>query len=505
MAVQPLLIDGQWRPSAGTQTFQARNPATKGILPESYPVSPWSEIESALRAAARAYETVRGWPGERFAAFLERFAVEIEQNAEAIVAAGHLETALPISPRLKDGELPRTTNQLRQAANAAREDSWRLPVIDKQANIRSMYGSIGPVVVFGPNNFPFAFNGISGGDFAAAVAAGNPVIAKGHPCHPGTCKLLAEAADRAARAMEMPSGFVQLLYRISHEDGARLVSHPLTAAIGYTGARHAGLKLKEAADRAGKPIYLELSSVNPVIILPGALQERAEAVVADFVGSCLMGTGQFCTNPGMVLLLKGPQTDAFIKSVAEKFQAAPVGTLLGEAVDQSLRAGIVALQRAGAEVVVGNQPVDSNRYCHANTLLRVGGADFLKDPHGLQTEAFGNCSLIVVAEDEAELTAALKQLEGNLTGCIYSETQGNDDPLYDRIEPILRNKVGRLLNDKMPTGVAVSPAMNHGGPFPATGHPGFTAVGIPASIRRFAMLQCYDGVRPHRLPKVLRD
>ncbi len=149
MAVQPLLIDGQWRPSAGTQTFQARNPATKGILPESYPVSPWSEIESALRAAARAYETVRGWPGERFAAFLERFAVEIEQNAEAIVAAGHLETALPISPRLKDGELPRTTNQLRQAANAAREDSWRLPVINKQANIRSMYGSIGPVVVGG--------------------------------------------------------------------------------------------------------------------------------------------------------------------------------------------------------------------------------------------------------------------------------------------------------------------------------------------------------------------
>ncbi|MCA8995358.1 MAG: aldehyde dehydrogenase (NADP(+)) [Planctomycetaceae bacterium] len=505
MSTQPILVNGEWRPSSGTSIFRAQNPATKEELPESYPVSPWPDIEMALRAASEAYEIIRGWPGDRFSAFLEKFAEEIERGADAIVEAGHLETALPISPRLKDGELPRTTNQLRQAAVSAREDSWRLPVIDQQNNIRSMYGSIGPVIVFGPNNFPFAFNGVAGGDFAAAVAAGNPVIAKGHPSHPRTSQLLAEAAHRAAQASDMPPGFVQMIYRTSHEDGAKLVSHPLTAAIGYTGARHTGLKLKDAADRAGKPIYLELSSINPVIILPGALKEREEAIVTEFTSSCLMGTGQFCTNPGLVCLLAGEEAERFVGSVADQFSNAPAGTLLGAGVDQNLRAGIVALQRAGAEVVTGNQPADSARYCHSNTLLRTSGKAFLENPHGLQTEAFGNCSLVVVAENIDELQAILRTLEGNLTGCIYSATNGGDDNAYNQVEPILRHKVGRLLNDKMPTGVAVSPAMNHGGPFPATGHPGFTAVGIPASIRRFAMLQCYDNVRPHRLPAILRD
>jgi len=500
MSTQPVLINGEWTSSAGGESFQATNPSTKQSLDPVFPVSPWDEVEAAIKAAAAAFASVRDWPGSRFADFLEAYAEAIEADAKAIVSAAHAETGYPLEPRLKSGELPRTTDQLRQAAAAAREGSWRRATIDTKTGIRSMLAPIGPVAVFGPNNFPLAFNSIAGGDFAAAIAAGCPVIAKGHSSHPETTRLFAVAAQRAATSTEMPPGFVQLIYRTSHEDGARLVSHPSIGATGYTGSRHAGLYLKEAADRCGKPIYLELSSVNPVVILPGALEERREGDADGSAGSCLMGSGQFCTNPGLVVLKAGPKTEEFVTAVAEKFGEAPAGTLLSSGVEQSFRAGIVALQRAGARIVVGNEPVDESRFCHANTLMLVAGEEFLANPQGLQEEAFGNASLFVVASDDDQLENVLHQFEGNLTGCLYTESSGSDDALYDRLAPVLRQKVGRLLNDKMPTGVAVSPAMNHGGPFPATGHPGFTAVGIPAAITRFAALHCYDNVRPHRLP-----
>jgi NADP-dependent aldehyde dehydrogenase len=502
---QPILLNGHWQSSSGRESFQPLNPARKEPLPDQYPVSPWPEVETALQASARAFEQSRGWPGDRFAAFLEQYADRIEARADAIVQMANLETALPVEPRLKSIELPRTTNQLRQAATAAREGSWALPTIDTKANIRSLLAPIGPVAVFGPNNFPCAFNSIAGGDFAAAVAAGNPVIAKGHSSHPGTTRLFAEAAHEAAEATGMPAGFVQLIYRTSHKDGERLVSHPLIGATGYTGAREAGLVLKRAADGAGKPIYLELSSINPVYILPGALRERSAALIDEFVTSSLMGAGQFCTNPGLVVLRAGAEADAFVAAVSERYQKAPSGTLLSEGVAKNLQAGIATLQKAGAAVVTGNAPTDAGRCSYANTLLKVSGAAFLKNPAGLQAEAFGNASLFVLAETDEQLAAIAAVLEGNLTGCIYSDTMGSDDALYDRVAPVFRSRVGRLLNDKMPTGVAVSPAMNHGGPYPSTGHPGFTAVGIPASLRRFAMLQCYDAVRPHRLPALLAN
>jgi 2,5-dioxopentanoate dehydrogenase len=266
MSVQPVLIDGEWRASAGQRTFQAVNPATKEPLPDVFPVSPWTEIEQAIRAADRA---ARNWPGDRFARFLEAYAARIEAQSALLVETANRETALPVEPRLAKAELPRTISQLRQAAVAARDGSWLRPIIDKGANIRSIFAPIGPVVVFGPNNFPFAFNGISGGDFAAAVAAGNPVIAKGHSSHPGTTRLFAEAALLAARETDMPAGFVHLIYRTDHADGEKLVSHPLIGATGYTGARQTGLVLKAAADRAGKPSYLELSSINPAESPPG--------------------------------------------------------------------------------------------------------------------------------------------------------------------------------------------------------------------------------------------
>ncbi len=505
MTTFPILIDGQWKPSIGQQTFHSINPRTTEPLPEQYPISPWSEIEAVLKAAARASEAVRDWNGSRFADFLDAYANLIDQSAAEFVAMAHLETGLPVQPRLKDVELPRTTNQLRQAAKSARDASWAEPTIDTASNIRSILGPIGPVAVFGPNNFPFAYNGAAGGDFASAVAAGNPVIAKGHSSHPGTTRLFAEVAHQAARATGMPDGFIQMIYRTSHSDGVKFASHPLLGAIGYTGSRFAGVILKEAADRVGKPIYLELSSINPVYFLPGAVAERPAALAEQFATSCLMATGQFCTNPGLIVTLAGPKTEDVIRQITERFQAAPIGTLLSEGVQKNLHAGVQTLVKHGATVLAGGSIGGGTGFSFQNTLLRVNGKAFLRDPEALQTEAFGNSSLIVVAENEDEILAVTRQLEGNLTGSVYSATDDSDDDLYNRIAAVLRQKVGRLLNDKMPTGVAVVSSMNHGGPFPATGHPGFTAVGFPASARRFAMLQSYDNVRHNRLPPALQN
>jgi len=505
MTVQPVLISGQWREADATSTFWAENPATCEPLPDEYPVSSWEDCDAALDAATTAFGVMQGMTGGDMARFLDEYASRIEGRKDELVQMANVETALPVSPRLADVELPRTTNQLRQAAAAAREGSWAMPTIDTATGIRSCYAPIGPVCVFGPNNFPMAFGSISGGDFAAAIAAGNPVIAKANSSHPGTTRIFAEEAKAACQATGMPPGIVQLIYRTSHPDGERLVSDPRTGATGYTGSRSAGLKLKAAADAVGKPIYLELSSVNPVVVLPGALRERSEDIAGEFTTSCLMGTGQFCTNPGLVVLLKGEETSAFIETLGEKFEQAPVGTLLSKGVEANLRANLGVLKEAGAKVVVGDTDGGGQGYCRANTLLSVTGDQFLANAEALQTEAFGNTSLLIVADDVEQVCDAIGRLEGNLTGCVYSDAAGSDDDAYDRIAPHLRGHVGRLLNDKMPTGVAVSPAMNHGGPYPATGHPGFTAVGIPASLVRFSVLHCYDNVRPHRLPACLRD
>jgi alpha-ketoglutaric semialdehyde dehydrogenase len=506
MAVQPVLIDGVWRAAQASGTFRAENPATREPLADEYPISTWADCDAALAAAVKASVALRTVSPELIAKFLDRFAERIEGRAADLVDLAHQETAYPKSPRLADVELPRTTNQLRQAAAAVREGSWQRATIDTKANIRSRHAAIGPACVFGPNNFPFAFGSASGGDFAAAIAAGNPVIAKANSSHPGTTRLFAEEAHAATKELGLPAALVQLLYRTSHADGERLVADSRLGATGYTGSRSAGLALKAAADKAGKPIYLELSSVNPVVMLPGALAERREQIVGEFMGSCLMGTGQFCTNPGLVILIDDANSQAFIAEVAAKFSAAPVGTLLSAGVGKSLSAGVEKLKAAGAEVLAGGDASASGKgYCIPNTLLRTTAARFIADSELWQTELFGNASLLVVAANAEEVGDVLDRLEGNLTGCIYSDTKGSDDGLYEQLAPRLRPHVGRLLNDKMPTGVAVSSAMNHGGPYPATGHSGFTAVGIPASIWRFTMLECYDNVREQRLPAALQN
>ncbi len=505
MEVQPVLVAGKWRKAAATSAFAAENPTTGQVLDAMFPVSGWEDCDAALSAAVGAAEELRGVPAEKLAEFLELYAAEIEKNAAALVAIAHAETGLPVSPRLRDVELPRMTTQLRQGAAAAREGSWARAVIDTKNNIRSHYAPIGPVVIFGPNNFPFAFNAVSGGDFTAAIAAGNPVIAKGHPLHPGTTKALAECALTALKQVGLPGATIQMLYNISNEDGLRLVSDSRVGAVSFTGSRIGGLRLKAAADSAGKPIYLEMSSLNPIVVLPGALRERGEGVMVEIADSCLAATGQFCTSPNLIFVIGEEETNRLAAGLVAIYEGRSPGVLLSRGGLKSLDDSVHALIAAGATVVTGAAKVDGEGYRYENTLLRVGAEQFLAAPHELQREAFGNSAMLVAMKDVEQLCEVIDSLEGNLTGSIYSSKAGEDDAIYPAIAGALRTKVGRLLNDKMPTGVALSPAMNHGGPFPSTSHPGFTAVGIPASMTRFAALQCYDNVRQERLPAVLQD
>jgi NADP-dependent aldehyde dehydrogenase len=499
--IAPTLIAGVWDTAANLGTFQAENPSAGELLPERFPVSNRDQVRQMLEAGREASAALWQADGNQIAEFLESFASAIEARATELVELAHTETGLPKTPRLRDVELPRTTDQLRQAAAAARSGSWRRPIRDEARKIYSCFGPLGgPVVVMGPNNFPFAFNSAAGGDFASAIAAHNPVIAKANTGHPGTTRLLAELAFGAVQKAGLHPATIQLCYRVPGEVGFELVSDPRVGATAFTGSKEAGVKLKRAADAAGKPIYLEMSSVNPVIFLEGALRERGAALAEEFFGSCTMGAGQFCTNPGFVVIPETEAGFAFISAVQRRFEAAPGGVLLNRGVRDSLTESVNILQKAGAKVICGGAPLPGPAFRFANTLLSVSGEAFLKCPRELQTEAFGPVALLVTSRNRDQTIAILRELEGNLTGTVYSDTAGSDDADYAQIEPELRRRVGRLLNDKMPTGVAVSPAMNHGGPFPATGHPGFTAVGLPTSIQRFAALHSYDNVRPQRLP-----
>jgi len=510
MKNNPILVAGEWRAADAVDEFRPFNPSTGEHLDAVYPVSSWQDCDAALNAAASAQVQLRQLSRDTLGDFLEAFASEIEKARAKLVEMAALETGLAPSPRLADVEIPRTTMQLRQAAQACRQASWCQATIDSQNNIRSVLQAIGPVAVFGPNNFPFAFGSISGGDFAAAIAAGNPVIAKAHPSHPGTTRLLAELAHRASEQCGLPVGTIQMIYAMSNESGLKLVSDARIGATAFTGSRAAGLALKTAADGTGKPIYLELSSLNPVILLPGALAERAEAIVDEFTTSCVVAAGQLCTKPGLMVVPTGFVGDKFVAQVAAKFDQAAVGTLLsphgaGQILQISSDLVAAGAQLLTASVAQPGQTENPARFCCANTLLEVSAAGFIAEADTFQREMFGNASLVIRSESVEQIAAVIAKLEGNLTGCIYSHSADEDEVDYQIIEPLLRAKVGRLLNDKMPTGVLVSSAMNHGGPYPASGHPGFSAVGMPGAIKRFAALKCFDNIRQSRLPDLLQD
>ncbi len=507
MRLHPMLIDGDWSPAtAAAASFQAANPANGEPLPEHYPVSPWSDLDRLLAAGRRAARELRNCPPEQLAGFLERYAELIAKHRDELATLAERETGLPAQARYAAVEIPRTLQQLRDAATCARDQNWRQPTIDTANNLRAQFEPLGkPVLVMGPNNFAFAYNGVAGGDFAAAIATGHPVIAKAHPAHPGTTARLAELALQAVQATGLPRATVQLFFHCSNEDGLRLAADPRLGAIGFTGSEGAGRAIKSAADAVGTPGYFEMSGVNPVALLPGALRERTQELVDSFCDSCLQGVGQFCTNPGLLLTIGSEHLDLFLARSVARFARHDPGPMLTAQLPQHLDAAVAKLSDAGAVLLARSPEPTKPGFRPRAALLRIEAGRFLSNPDFFQHEMFGPASLVVVAVDAAELRRVYRTLHASLTGSLYSAKDGSDDALCAQLTAELAPRIGRLLNDKMPTGVAVSPAMMHGGPFPAGGHPGFTAVGMPASLRRFGALRCYDNVRPHRLPRTLAD
>ena len=506
-SLQPVLIAGGWRAASKPEgEFRASNPATGEAIGLRFPISGADDVEAALAAAAEASCALTATDPEQIATFLERYADGIEAAAEQLVAIARAETALPAPTRLAGNELPRTTGQLRQAAAAVRSRAWTNPVIDTKAGLRSQLAPLGkPVLVFGPNNFPFAFNAIAGSDFASAIAARNAVIAKVHPSHPATSQLLAQIAHRAVIDAGLPAASVQMLYDIPPKFGVQLCADRRLGAIGFTGSRKAGLALKAAADSSGISMYAEMSSVNPVFLLDGALSERGADLANEVFGSCVLGSGQFCTNPGLLIVPHGDAGDAFVAALSEPFKAAASAIVFSAGVQRDADANLATLRGAGAGVLACTSGTAGNGYRVAPTLLGIEASTFIADSEQLQTEVFGPVSLIVRADDLEQMVAIAGALDGNLTGSIFTAADGRDDAAWQAIASELRSKVGRLIENKMPTGVAVSPAMQHGGPFPASSHSGFTSVGMPAAICRFAALQSYDQVSDARLPEELRD
>jgi 2,5-dioxopentanoate dehydrogenase len=501
-APQPVLLAGRWRAATAATTFQAFDPTAGAAREAVWPVSTWADCDQALAAAVGAAEEISRLPVERLAMFLERFAERLEARAGELVAAAHAETGLAEKPRLADVELPRTLDQLRQAAASAREQTWRMAMIDTEKNIRAACFGSGPVVVFPPANFPLAYGCVTGGDFAAAIAAGNPVIAKAHPGHPAVSKLAAEEALVASQETGLPPATVQLLHGIENADGERLVADPRVGATGFTGSEAAGKKLFAAASAAGKVIWVEMGSINPVVLLPGAVAERGGEIAGELTASVTGSAGQFCTKPGLVFLVDDAAAAAFVAAVAEKFKAVGPQVLLGEAGCRRLSAGIEGLVAAGAGLLAG-EAAPVGPASRVPTLLEVSGRELIARSESFVVEAFGNATLLVRCRSLEELAAAVCCAKGALGASLYCGPDGRDDEAFERIARLLVARAGRVVENRMPTGLAVTPPMQHGGPWPSAGPPFFSAVGFPWSILRFARRICFDGWTDHRLPEIV--
>jgi 2,5-dioxopentanoate dehydrogenase len=499
-----ILVAGTWRPATAVETFQAYDPSTGTPHDSAWPVSGCADVDAALDAAVAAARQLATLSDENRAEFLERYAARLEARAADLVAAAHSETGLAVKPRLAEIEFPRMLDQIRQAAAAIREGTWRMAMIDTERNIRSAAFGLGPVVVFPPGNFPFAYGAVTGGDFAAAIAAGNPVIAKAHPGCPTVSLIAAREAVEALRETGLPPATVQLLHGIASADGQRLVADARVGATGFTGGHEAGKKLFAAASAAGRVIWVEMGSLNPVVLLPGALAERAAAIADELTASVTGSAGQFCTKPGLVFLVDDDAGKAFVAGLAAKFQGVGQQVLLGPLGFERLSGGIARLRAAGARMIAGGaSPAEGCR--HPATLLEVSAAELLANPDQLLVEAFGNATLLVRAASLDELARALALVPGALGASLYLAKDGRDDRMAATIQPLLEARTGRLIENRMPTGLAVTPPMQHGGPWPSAAPPFFSAVGMPWSILRFARRLCFDGVSATRLPECLRD
>jgi alpha-ketoglutaric semialdehyde dehydrogenase len=491
---------------AGPHTFYGVNPRTRTRIDRPFLEATAEEVNRAVEAAVNAYEETRDYPAARLAAFLANVADEIEALGDQLIEVADLETGLGV-PRLT-GERQRATGQLRKFGDLLREGSYVEAVIDtaqpaSRPSIRRMLFPLGPVAVFSASNFPFAF-AVAGGDTASAFAAGCPVVVKGHPSHPATSELFAAAVNRAITNSGLPPGFFSLLQAEAIEAGLALVRHPGIAAVGFTGSLRAGRALFDAASARPVPIpvYAEMGSINPVVLLPGAVAERADALSEGLLQSVTLGSGQYCTNPGLIFAVNDPDTQDFISAFVEKMRQARPGVLLNGKIESGLQEAVnTTSQNQDVVVLIGGDGATESFFCYPHTVMQVSSEDFRADP-GLQREHFGPVTLFVLCDALEDMLAAIDTLHGTLTGTVHAgRSEGEAANLvFNR----LKEKCGRLIWDGFPTGVEVVHAMQHGGPYPATTAPATTSVGLMA-IKRFMRPVAYQNMPDDLLPEALRD
>lgn len=501
-----------FRASEGDEaSFKARNPTTGELMEPGFPAATGADIEKATSLAWSAFESYRHASGKRRAAFLRGIADRIDSLSDALVDRACAETGLPES-RIRT-ETGRTTGQLRLFADLVEEGSWVRARIDRadphrkpmpRPDIRSMAHPLGPVVVFGASNFPLAFS-VAGGDTASALAAGCPVIVKAHPSHPGTSEIVARAVIEVARQQKLPEGVFSILFDSGHSVGKALVRHPNIKAVGFTGSRAGGTSLMEIAAQRSEPIpvYAEMSSINPVFLLPSAFAGDGKQLAQALCGSVNLGVGQFCTNPGLVLYLKSDDAANWVSLLHKEMEQAASGVLLNEGIHQSYQNAV--LNRSGEPkakallAVTDNSEKDGFRA--SPSLFHVQAKDFIETP-SLAEEIFGPETTLVEAADQQELIATACSLEGQLTISIFGTEV--DFKEFESLIKQLHHKAGRILFNAFPTGVEVCHAMVHGGPYPSTSDGRSTSVGTLA-IDRFTRPIAYQNAPPSALPPELRE
>jgi 2,5-dioxopentanoate dehydrogenase len=490
--------------------FGSVNPRTKEAGELKFSNATVVEIDTAVSAAVQAFKETRSYSPTRLTAFLDRVAEEIEALGEQLLLVADAETGLGL-PRLA-GERGRTTGQLRKFGDLLREGSYVEAIIDTaeperqpapRPSIRRMLIPLGPAAVFSASNFPFAF-AVAGGDTASAFAAGCPVIVKGHPGHPQTSELFGRAINKAVAALDFPAGYFSLLQGASIEVGQQLVTHPGISAVGFTGSLRAGRAIYNAAAARPQPIpvYAEMGSINPVVILPGAVAAHPQELADELVGSLTLGSGQFCTNPGLILVVDGPESRAFIAEVSAQMAAKEAGVLLNEHIEHGLDIAVSkTLEKEAIIHLTGGRIPNGSSFCFANTVMQTSAAVFRAEPD-LQEEHFGPVTLFVVAESTADLLHTVGHLQGNLTATVHAADKELE--LAWQLFEQLKEKAGRLILNGFPTGVEVVYAMQHGGPYPATTAPGTTSVGMTA-VKRFLRPVAYQNLPDHLLPPALQD
>ncbi|MEM7152448.1 MAG: aldehyde dehydrogenase (NADP(+)) [Myxococcota bacterium] len=493
-------IAGAFETGVG-ESFSAVDPRDGSTLAGSFHEATADQIDRALEAAAAAHRQWRRAPRERRARLLEAIAAGLEGLGDTLIDRASAESGLP-KARIT-GECGRTTGQLRLFATVVREGAYLQAHIDRVAqDLRRMEMPVGPVVVFGASNFPLAFS-VAGGDTASALAAGCPVVAKAHPAHPGTSELVAEVIAKAVAEVEAPPGLFSCVQGRSHTVGERLVMHPAARAVGFTGSLAGGRALYALA--AGRPepipVFAEMGSINPVVLLPGALERDAVGEAEGLFGSLTMGVGQFCTNPGLVLVLAGASTEAFLTKLTALATEAQPATMLHSGIAQAYTRGITSLAGAGAKALVDTAVVQSDHAAVRPVVWRVSATD-LSTTEALREECFGPSTVVAVAEDQEQLLAAVQSLSGQLSATLHATEA--DQALVDTLLPELEERAGRVLFGGMPTGVAVVSAMQHGGPWPASSDARFTSVGTGA-IARFTRPVCWQDAPAAQLPVELRD